>query len=237
MGIDISGTREISINESHDHRLVTCPSKNPKISKINGLKISSIYRRTKTGDFARDGNPFIYALKQKSGYSISKHELAKFSPSFYSILEKVLEDQSADFVVPMPSTHNIATILARRVARNCGGELITDFMLKQTIGSVLEQFDLSAVHPKHKKEVKAQLATYRKLPPHAQISLKKVPNKIRQYFSPVIINSNYNDLGRKGKVILVDDLLSTGTTLSAAKKLVVEYGGDCDMAVCLLSDL
>lgn len=237
MGIDISGAKEISINEDHDHRLVTCPSKNPKISTINGLKISSIYRRTKTGDSKRDGNPFIYALKQKSGYSISKNELAKFAPSFYSILDKVLDSQSANFVVPMPSNHNIASILAKRVARGCGAELITDFILKQTIGSILEQFDLSIVHPNHEKEVKKQLATYRNLPPNAQISLKLVPNKIRHYFSPVILNKNYNDLGRTGRVILVDDLLSTGTTLTAARNLVIDHGGDCDMAVCLLSDL
>ncbi|MCG7879827.1 MAG: hypothetical protein N0E42_12135 [Candidatus Thiodiazotropha endolucinida] len=237
MGIDISPKREITLNESHDLRLVTAPEKNPKISRLKGFHVSSVYRRTKSGDFERDGNPFIYALKKTSGYKITTKELMRFAPSFYSILDKIVATHEAEFVLSMPSSHPIADYIAKRVARRIGATQVTDFFIKQTVSEALEQLDSESVSKRHSKELKSQVNTFQRLPPDAEVSLKAIPNKIRRYFPPVAVNLDYTGPTVQGRIILVDDLLSTGTTLVSAKNLATGLGLTCSGAICLLSDL
>lgn len=234
MGIDINEHKAVSFNEHHDHRLVTCPTKNPKTTTIEDLLIHSIYRRTKTGDFRRDGNPFIYALKSKDGYKITNRELHRFKPSFYTILTKIIEHKTVDYILPMPSSHPIAHYLARRLARATDATVIDDFFCKQTTGNIIATFDLASVKPAHKKDVKKQLAAYRKMPANTLVSLKKIPNKIRCYFPPLVLNPGNTVTVDIENVLLVDDLLSTGTTLLSAKRLLRSRNLAC---VCLLSDL
>lgn len=79
MGIDICSDKVITLNESHDLRLVTDIHKNPTNVKKNGLEISSVYNRVKKGD-RRDGNPFIYALKEKKRVFNNKQRVIQVSP-------------------------------------------------------------------------------------------------------------------------------------------------------------
>lgn len=237
MGINILENRAVIFDSSHDYRLITHPNKNPKISRKNKLEIASIYRRTKTGDFKRDGNPFIYALKNKNGYHISRQEIIKFYPSFYTILNKTLQGQTPDFVLSMPSSHPITTLLTKRVAKKAGAIPIYNYFDKITIGQVISNFDFTQVRRNHIKLVKSQLATYQKINPSNTVSLKSIPNKIRQYFQPLMINSAYQGEEIKGNILLVDDLLSTGTTLVCARNYLLSKQVTKIKALCLLSDL
>lgn len=215
-------------------RLITCPTKNPKVSSLGQVSVDSIYRRTKTGDYQRDGNPFIYALKRINGFRISNKELYKFKSSFYTILASSLSGHKIDFILPMPSSHPIANYLANRISRLTGATVINDYFLKQTTSGILNNFNHNHVEDKHKSEVLKQLASYQKLPANSQISLKKIPNKIRFYFPPLVLNPKYIAHTVTGSVLLVDDLLSTGTTLVSAKSLI---NSDNVKGICLLSDL
>lgn len=236
MGLDISDKMEVSLNDGHNSRLVTDPQKNPKITRINGLQIKCVYRRTKDGDSARDGNPFIYALKRQRGFSLSRREIVRFLPSFYEILDSILKDVSVDYVIPMPSQYGVSKVLARRIARQCGAVCVEGRLKKRTVKSILRGFDLSRVEKKHKKQVKSQLSKLEALPDSAVLSLKKIPTKIRFYFSPVELDMG-SGKGLSGTVILVDDLLATGTTLSSAKSALDDRGCKTVFAVCLLSNL
>ncbi len=236
MGIDVSAGKVVTLNTAHEYRLVTSPDKNPKISSKHGLKIQCIYRRTKDGDSERDGNPFIYALKSIRGYSIPLHELIRFKPSFYAILENILQGNQFDAVVSMPSSHKIAEILARRIMRKSGGQLIQDLFVKNTVGNVLGSFKPAQVKPKHLRSVQSQLAVYQKLPSHTLVTLKEIDVNIRHYFPPLIVNPTATSTPQ-GNVLIVDDLVSSGTTLRQAQALILASGGQCDNAVCLLSSL
>lgn len=237
MGIDVSDEKIITLNENHQHRLVTCVSKNPTVSEIDGLTISSIYQRTKDGDFRRDGNPFIYALKQKNGYSIGRRELYRFRPSFREIAHKVISHTQADVIVTIPSSHAVVRLFAIRISRISGLPLIEGYFCKATIGDVLKSFDISVVKRQHQKDVKRILSGYKKLSPSELVMLKHIDNKIRHYFSPLAINPDYSGLPLPNRAILADDLLSTGTTLLSAKKLLNHQGVLCSQALCLLSSL
>lgn len=237
MGIDICAQRKVTLNDDHQKRLVTCVNRNPTMSTIDGLTITSIYQRTKSGDTSRDGNPFIYALKRKDGYSIDNQDLYRFRESFRTIARKVLSSTQGTAIVLMPSSHPVVYRFAIRIARMSGLPLINNYFCKATVGDVLQNFDLSTVKSQHKKDVKRVLATYRKLSPIEPVMLKKIDNKIRRYFSPLAINPAYTGPAVEGRIILADDLLSTGTTLLNAKRLLNHQGTFCNQAICLLSSL
>ncbi|HIH5869601.1 TPA: phosphoribosyltransferase, partial [Proteus mirabilis] len=67
---------------------------------------------------------------------------------------------------------------------------------------------------------------------------KHIPNKIRHYFSPWKIDPNFNIRKLNNyNIILIDDLLSTGTTLNMATIELNNLGFTCSTAICLLSNL
>lgn len=237
MGIDICTAHSVSLNEAHELRLVTSVERNPVISDKGSLTVKCVYRRTKHGDFKRDGNPFIYALKRKSPYSITNRELFRFRSSFKEILSQMSDGLDIDFVVGMPSSHNVVTHFGNRVARQLNAIYVDDYFVKQTVGTVLANFNLGAVEARHKSIVKRVLSTYRKLDPYEEVSLKKIENKVRHYFEPVALNTSYAGPALNGNVLIVDDLLSTGTTLLSSEKLLRVQGINVQGSFCLLSDL
>ncbi|MDQ2045100.1 phosphoribosyltransferase [Pseudoalteromonas sp. 20-92] len=237
MGIDICRAHKVSLNETHEQRLVTSIERNPVESLKENLLVKCVYRRTKYGDYQRDGNPFIYALKRKSPYSITNSELFRFRPSFKEILFKMCQDIDVDFVLGVPSSHQIVSHFGNRVARQIRAVYIDDYFSKQTVGDVLSTFSLTSVNDKHKKAVKKVLSTYKKLDANEEVSLKKIENKIRHYFEPVKINPSYSGVNIDGNILIVDDLLSTGTTLLSSARILSSRGINIAGGFCLLSDL
>ncbi len=237
LGIDICTAHSVSLNEAHELRLVTSVERNPVISDKGSITVTCVYRRTKHGDFKRDGNPFIYALKRKSPYSITNRELFRFRASFKEILAQMSKNLEIDYVVGVPSSHNVVTHFGNRVARQLNAIYINDYFVKQTVGNVLKNFKLSVVDAKHKSIVKKVLSTFGKLDPAEEISLKKIENKVRSYFEPVALNTSYAGPALNGNVLIVDDLLSTGTTLLSSESLLKAQGINVQGSFCLLSDL
>ncbi|HBC3539148.1 TPA: hypothetical protein KDZ97_003682 [Vibrio parahaemolyticus] len=237
MGIDIGNANAVSLNESHEYRLITGVTRNPGVSKKGKLQVKCVYRRTKDGDFERDGNPFIYALKRNGRFSITNAELYRFKPSFEQIIANMTNGMNVDFVLGMPSSSNVVTHFGRRVARKLKAVYIDDYFIKKTVGEVLAEFDMDAVRKQHKRRIKSLLNTYGKMNQESEISLKKVDNNLRHYFEPVLHNPNYSGVKVTGDVLLADDLLSTGTTLLSSEKVLAEQGVTVQGAFCLLSDL
>ncbi|RUO18684.1 phosphoribosyltransferase [Aliidiomarina haloalkalitolerans] len=237
MGIDVTEDKYVTLNEGHHKRLVTCPSRNPVFKKYPGLVTQSVYRRTKDGDKERDGNPFIYALKKTRGYRIRSRELVKFKPSFDAILYKIIDKFPGACLVTLPSSYPIAEILARRIARKNGAQIFNRIFRKATVAEVLANFDPHAVKKQHQAEINSQLATFNKLDPNELVNLKEMRNRIRSYFNPISINSDLLGQLPTTKLLLVDDLLSTGTTITNAANLLKYNNFTVVGAVCLFSAL
>nr|WP_230964858.1 phosphoribosyltransferase [Pseudomonas aeruginosa] len=63
--------------------------------------------------------------------------------------------------------------------------------------------------------------------------MKHVPQTLRGFVSPLALN---NDIDvTDAKILLVDDLLSSGTTLRTAHELLMSAGASSVSALCLLS--
>lgn len=246
LGIDVNQRKQVTFNISHDNRVVTSISKNPKLSMIGRspkTPVYSIYRRTKSGDYRRDGNPLMYALKGINNYSISLNELFKFRNSFLAILNAIHSQlpPGNKIIIAMPSSSPVVNLFAKRISRRFGAQMI-DLFMKCTVQEVLSDFhtnfSLSQIKKSDKGDVQRLLAELSSSVPNSIFSMKIVPNKIRKYFQPLKINPQANLAPLNGvQIILVDDLLSSGVTLICAIEILMSMNIPCVTAVCLLSDL
>lgn len=240
MGIDIEADGTIRFNGSHERLLNTSTDKNPSIKIVKGLWIQSVFRRVQTSGDVRDGNPFIYALKDKNGYKIDRRELWKFRVNFSAILEKALQEIDVDYVIPMPSGHKVASYLAFQVAKRHGGAptVIPNALRKRTVGEMLAAYaDYVPDTGKYKtREYKSQIRKWAKMPSGTFVSMKEVDSSVRNFFHPLALSGGVHAFNGK-RVLLVDDLLSSGSTLKCAQALVEERQAVEVSALCLLSSL
>lgn len=140
----------------------------------------------------------------------------------------------------MPSSTTVPYFLARRISRHFRSTFYNDVFIKCTVEEVINNYFNEEVNKKelHIKPIKRTLSELQKLPPNTIFTMKKIPNKIRHYFSPWKINPDF-DINRLNhyNIILIDDLLSTGTTLNTATIELNRSGLACSTAICLLSNL
>ena len=87
---------------------------NPVFQMAGGFTVYSVFRRIRTSSTKGDGNPLIYALKKKNGYTIERADVVPFLPFFYAIMDKLVPYCSMDYVIPMPSSSTVALRFAKR---------------------------------------------------------------------------------------------------------------------------
>lgn len=234
MGIDVVNKR-VFHSTSHQQRVDTSVSGNPQSKIISGsLTVQSIFRRMVHRE--GDGNPLIYALKKKDGFSISNREFCKFLPEFRQILAKAMHGKSDVIFVPMPSSHKIAYTLASQAAKyavNCSVE--PSLFEKKTAGEVHQELK-ATVFPNKLRKDGVRLLSSLAASPNAIFSMKNVKNpELRHYISPLKLATVYPVQCRE--IILVDDLLSSGATLTCAHDQLQASGWGAISALCLLGAL
>jgi hypothetical protein len=227
VGIDVcEETRRISYASSHNQRVVTGSDNNPVVQIIRGLPVVSIFRRVKTGDPTRDGNPLIYALKGKHGYSLRYSCAVDLHEAAMPIIAKILTAIGpCDAVIPMPSSSNVAGYVAKALARGCPNGLVsTPRFKKATMADALVRMRLPHnVAAKLRRDYGAQLRTMQRLPSGTLVQMKKIDNHIRHLIPAVVPLTPLQDLAGQ-RIVLVDDLLSTGSTLLSAQEHLSTVG-------------
>ena len=110
-GLNIDPNEKIvSLTDNHNKGLDLSLINNPVYSTYKGYNVISIFKRTKLydiNDVQRDGNPFIYALKNKNGwkFKITDKEIHKYIKRFLEICKKI--KSSYDTIIITPSSSDI----------------------------------------------------------------------------------------------------------------------------------
>lgn len=240
MGIDVTADGKVAFNDAHQNLLSTDVSRNPTRATKHGLVVQSVFQRRRSRDQKNDGNPLIYALKGKYGYTISRNEVRKFLAHFYAILEKCLAEADYDVIIPLPSSHPLNEIIARRVQRMLPeAELRSDCFEKKTVSQVVTEIDPTAMGSKKVRQAAKQLIhDLGEMPANRLFAMKNVNNhKLREHINPLSIVGNLDGYPN-ARVLLVDDLLSSGATMVGAHNLLKDMKNMSRIdGLCLFSSL
>ena len=245
MGITVDQNKIVKFTSQTEQLVNTSIDANPNQYKLNDLMVYGIFKRLYSRQ-GGDGNPLIDALKGQRGYSISLQECGKFNPNLSVILDRLLAQKNYEVILTMPSSHKVverfATKINRRISANC--LLITDIFTKKTFYEVYEDLQRLPLTPKHKKDIIALRRSIERdtqRDPNKIFSMKEVNTKDRAFIRPLKINPERIEILQKiqGKsILLVDDLLASGTTLTSAHNLLkdLEISEEIE-AICLLGKL
>lgn len=245
MGITVDQNKIVKFTSRTEQLVNTSIDANPNQYKLNDLVVYGIFKRLYSRQ-GGDGNPLIYALKGQRGYSISLQECGKFNPNLSVILDRLLAQKNYEVILTMPSSHKVVERFAKKINRINKKKciLINDIFSKKTICEVYSNLQDLPLTPKYKKDI---IALRRSLErdltnnPNKAFSMKEVATKDRMFIRPLKIDPTQIEkiTEMKGKsILLVDDLLASGTTLTSAYNLLKEMEiSEQIEAICLLGKL
>lgn len=230
MGFNVDNDlRLVTVDHSHNNYAVTTVDGNPITSNYDDLSVTSVFRRTRSKrdkDMLGDNSPMLYAFKGMHDLSIGYSSVASLTGNFYTILNNFFVEKDArwDIVVPMPSSHDIANILARRVIRMGAAETLElDALKKITTNDAKMQLRDLQIASKDKTKINnfiKKFARFNGWDTNFQMKSITIP-KLRKHINPVTFGRLQSRNPPK-KVLLVDDMVTSGTTLSYAKQALLD---------------
>lgn len=217
MGLEIINN-VVNVTNEHNRLLNINSHINPTIQQIDSLLVYSIFQRLKSTkkNSIGDNCPLLFALKNQKNLTTNITSIKLLIPHLNIIIKKI--PINYDIIIPMPSKYNISSILGKRFEKiNQSSQTINVFSKKTLIS--LENEVKSLLIDKRDKKIILDRISLQKDNNDITISLKDIPINLRQYLNPLRINENITNLSNK-KILLIDDLLATGTTLLNAKKML-----------------
>lgn len=241
MGINVHDDNRVEFDDTHQDRVDTSLARNMSGKHVQGVPYHFIFRRmqSRTGDSA-DGNPLIYALKEMNSYRM---DAACREQIMARAREIVLQDRAklvADAIVPIPSSYSFCKDFSHILGDWLEIPVIEEvFIGKKTVSQVLAE--AQAGQPMFPKSYvrglyKAQIKTWRALPPNTQVTMKHVDKKIRHYFNHLTMIAALPNLQDRS-VLVVDDIMASGTSLRCTIELLQGQGVRVASGVCFLSGL
>lgn len=239
MGLTINGNIVAVDHNSKDH-LYTEIYGNPSQYTAGNIKTLSVYRRKKSSGHNKrnrnanrtgDNCPLIYALKQINGLSVKINSIKYLMKYMPTILDNIVNILPKDFteIVTIPSAYPLASILAKRLALRMNIPVLNDLLQKSTCFNATIRANSILLHQKLSIDRKTEVSIRNSIKkirktPNAPYSSKSTNTLIRKYFDPLSINKTNYLFTAKSKVLLVDDLLSSGETIVAADQLLKKIG-------------
>lgn len=244
MGLNIKG-KTVEVDPTHNQLLNTELVGNPTVKNIedvpNGMLVYSTFQRQKTpNSLSRDVNikagdncHLIYALKKKYGWRTTINTLVYLRRNFETISHaiKIEMDKTGPvgLIVAMPSGHWISKFYADRLGAIFSCQVAADVFTKITLDEARKQLAQSNLKSSEKRSVALRLKG------DGPLSVKDIPTRHRHLFSAIVL-ANSPELANVKKILLVDDLLATGSTLIAARDILRTLAPDTAIdAACLFS--
>lgn len=218
MGIDVSGARVVTFNPNHERRVDTNVARKPPRQTLGALEVVSVFARKTVATDDLDGNPLIYALKGKFGYTMPYGSFREIYRRGVEILPHALDGIDYDLIVPLPSSSAVTAIFAERAARSGGGCSVVYCLEKATFQQVLSTAPpIDMVERRYRRAYGRQLRELEKSSPGATFEMKKVASPMRGYFLPIVTGEGAAAVAGR-RVLLVDDILGSGTSIMAAAR-------------------
>ena len=157
-----------------------------------------------------------------------------------------MQKKDYEVILTMPSSHKIVERFAKKINRRASEHciLINNIFTKKTFSEVYSDLHVLHLTPKYKKDIIALRRSLEKnlhRNPNKVFSMKEVDTKDRMFIRPLKIDSTKIDTIQKIKgksILLVDDLLASGTTLTSAYNLLIDLEISNEIeGVCLLGKL
>lgn len=240
LGINVYKNRSVVLDHSHQDMVDTSIEGNPTVGTISGLQLHYVFRRKATRGHDRDGSPLVYALKEMHGYRMQPMYHTMLYSRAEEILAKFVGDLGVDLLMDVPSSKSLCRTFAARVAQVSGIPLVqSTFLRKRTVAEVLEvvdaDFPVIAREP-DQHAFKRELGKLRRADVDTDFQMKEVSKPMRCYFQPFIVDGVVPALGGQ-RIALVDDLVSSGTSIVSVAECLRQTGAIVERGVCLLSDL
>lgn len=224
--IDISNNL-VTVDHAHNDFCVTTPNGNPAILFLGDLKVTSIFSRTKgkrDRSLPGDNSPMLYALKGMHGLITRPRDIGMLCLSFRQILPVFLSNTSQwDWIVPLPSSSSVCNRFASMVQKrtqigicqpNALDKVTSAEVLRCTRGLKISSKDKSAIH----EDVKRFISSNSLETPFQIKAIKRT--KLRKYINPLMWGSILCSTKPPQRILLVDDMITTGTSLVCAENII-----------------
>jgi hypothetical protein len=239
LGFEIHN-KTVIVNHSHNLFSNTNPSRLPKkVTTSNGLTIYCLFPRLspfgkKKGRGKNldggDNSPLIYALKGKDNLRTTISTIKELRRNSVKLLELFTKDRPPfDIIVPIPSGHNICLILAKRVSRAYGNTtIVSNLVKKRTLEEALDLLNsletkttpakiINLLRDNVKRQIKSSSRAN-------HLAIKHIPTNYRRHLPPVKLNrSAVPRCTGPQRILLIDDQVSSASTLMAAKDTLQDY--------------
>ena len=249
-GLNIDPNEKIvSLTDNHNKGLDLSLINNPVYSTYKGYNVISIFKRTKLydiNDVQRDGNPFIYALKNKNGwkFKITDKEIHKYIKRFLEICKKI--KSSYDTIIITPSSSDINEKFMKVISNqvNCK-DIINEYFVKLSKEEIIDDdlIDKDQIQNDYGNNYTKVLAeinrSFRRMKGES-FEAKYIKKEYLKYIKYISTNSNDNirDKIDNKDILLLDDTISSGETLSQCiEGIISNFNPKSITIITLLSQL
>ncbi|ELW9441549.1 phosphoribosyltransferase [Pluralibacter gergoviae] len=218
----------VTVDRAHNHFCITAPEGNPVVMLLpDSLSVTSIFARTK-GKRARgcpgDNNPMLYALKGMHNLNTRARDIGELCHSFRKIFAVFLNNQPVwDWIVPLPSGSQVCARFARKVHQRVGqGHYVDWVLIKRTAGEVLSCIGEMRISARDKNTLSEEIKRFIKAHgPQAPFQIKTIKRvNLRRYINPLALGQIRKHEIPPARILLIDDMVTTGTSLRRAAELL-----------------
>lgn len=224
LNIDVDN-KTVSLTDAHNSGIDFSLVNNPVYDKHNGYDVISIFKRTSLTDInntQRDGNPFIYALKNKNGwkFNITSEEINKYIRRFLSICKKI--NNKYDTIIITPSASELNEKFMKAISRHVdANNIINEYFVKLSKEEIIDDdlIDIERIRNDYGNSFNKVMSeihrSFRRMKGET-FEAKYVKKEYLKYIK--YIETNGDDGIRKyiddKDILLLDDTISSGETVS-----------------------
>ncbi len=237
MGIDVDIARNVTVNPNHEFRVST-EAAAARTALVKGVNVAIVFERNQNRVDEFDGNPLIYSLKRLNGFRIDQRNEAEVWDRVGRLIPTCHPTGRFNYIAVIPSSKGVAKELAMRFSNHRNVPLLPPCVVQKcTNGDVLNAgLFRTARLAKYQRTIVDDIVSRLERSPGSAFTMKDINGHVRDLFPPFKLCQNNPVLSGR-RVVIVDDLLSTGTSLESACTLLRAAGAIVEHAITLIGPI